>query len=447
MTYAVQQSPSRLTRTRSGRLRCVVTCFAGPLTAALPAMAQSSPSPAALSPSQRSAVVDSVANTVERRYVDADTGRRIAELLRARQRAKAYDSVSNPALLAEQLIADLRRTNSDLHLGVRFVPPDAAPTAGVSALGPGRDPQRINYGLSRVEILEGNIGYLEITSFEGGAFHEAVADALRFLSRTDAIIIDIRRNGGGTSEMSHYVFSHFLPEPPTPTIDVRTRDGSTARRSNTVASVAGPRRTDVPLYLLTSLATGSAAEEFAFVLRNRSRAVTVGSRTAGAGHMVGGAAVGHGFVVSFSTARVTDPATGKEWERTGVAPVIAVDPERALDAAHAASLTQVAASAPASSKRALQLLAEAASARATPVDVGSDLARLQGVYAGGRQVILRDGQLLLRREGLLPQRLIPLGGDRFALGTTRLRFERSGDELTLVVQPLDGTSLRYRRSS
>jgi hypothetical protein len=309
--------------------------------------------------------------------------------------------------------------------------------------------RRMNYGLGKVEVLPGNVGYLEINGFMGApGVEQVVADALRFLERTDAVIVDVRRNGGGSGEMSHLVFSHFLGETPVPTIRVVERGTGRDEVERSVARVPGPRRTDVPLYVLTSQGTASAAEEFSFVLKNQGRATIVGDRTAGAGHMVRGVPVPHGFVASISITRVTDPKTGSEWERVGVQPDLRVPAEQALEAAHAAALRTVAARADAEQRALLERVAESIEARRGEPPAPAALARWAGVYDGGRRVELTDGRLRYRpRAGVLADDLVPLGGDRFALGATRFHFEMAGATARLTIERPDGTRLAYPRTA
>jgi len=398
-----------------------------------------------LTPAVRSAVLDAVVARLESTYVDTEAAPRIMKALRARQEARAYDAVTNPAQFSEMVTRDLRSVNGDLHLGLRYSKePPPPPGRGIGAFG---DPRLLNFGMGRAEILDGNVGYLEITAFTGGDYKDAVVDALRFLSRTDAVILDVRRNGGGASDMSHFIFSHFFPGTPVPTINVRTRASKEPSRRMSLADVPGPRRPDVPLFVLISQATGSAAEEFSFVLKNRRRATLVGRRTAGAGHMVAQVPVGHGFTVSVSVTFVSDPETGAEWEQVGVQPDIAVAPEQALAAAHAAALRKVAAgTTEAGRSDVLRRLIETGEARLRAVpETAERLHRFAGTYEG-REVSVRDGQLwYLRRIGGLSEPLIPLGGDVYALAAARLRFAESGGAMTLTVEPPDGTRLTFTR--
>lgn len=391
----------------------------------------------------RSAVLDGVIARIESTYVDVEAAPSIVKAVRARQAALAYDALVNPAQFAEMVTRDLRSVNGDLHLGLRYV----KETPSAPRRGPFGDPRLLNFGMGKAEILEGNVGYLEITGFTGGEYEDAVIDALRFLSRADAVILDLRRNGGGASDMSHFIFSHFLGATPVPTIDVRTRTSTEPNRRMSLAEVPGPRRPDVPLFLLTSQGTGSAAEEFCFVLKNLRRATVVGRRTAGAGRMVGQFPVGPGFTASISITRVSDPVTGREWEQVGVQPDIAVAPEQAMFAGHLAALKAVAASSSDEARsRLLHRLIETNEARlrATP-ESPARLAGFAGTYEG-REVTVREGQLwYARRSGGLPEPLVRLAGDTYALGAQRLRFALSGGLMTLAIEQAEGTEILLAR--
>lgn len=365
-------------RVRFRPLRFLLIAAITPLTAQPLAAQQvaSAPAPTAqpavISAATRKAVLDTVINAVRRLYVDADTANRIADRLAERQRAGAFDTLTTSDRLSDAVTKELRAINGDLHLSLRFDPqlaplspwpPSAEALSSELTEGPATEPptsrtrilgeptpvegvppemfndpryveaKRRNFGLSKVEVLPGNIGYLEIRGFMGapGAEH-VIEDALRFLERTDALIVDLRRNGGGSGVMSHLIASHFLPKTPIETIRVKSR-GNGSYTQTSFATVAGPRRTDVPLYILTSRRTGSAAEEFAFILRNAGRATIVGDRTAGAGHMVQSYNAGEGFLVWISVTRVSDVKTGLEWEGVGVQPHHPVPSESALEKA------------------------------------------------------------------------------------------------------------------
>jgi hypothetical protein len=414
-----------------------------------------------------------------RSYVETDTARMIADYVRGRAGSGAYESITNPTLFGEAVTKDLRHVNGDLHLSLRYDPRGMLAAGGpmiVRGPGPGgpgpsfgglggggaRGPDgpmtprmeeavRKNFGLGRAEILPGNVGYLEITGFLAApGFEEAIAAALRFLEHTDAIIFDVRRNGGGAGNMSDLLFSHFLPATPVPTVNVKSRIPEMNRQQTSLADVPGPRRPDVPLWVLTSRGTGSAAEAFSFVLQNLGRATIVGERTGGAGHMVQMLPLVDGFVAGLSITRVSDPRTGREWEGVGVQPDIAVAPEQALAVAHAAALRKlIAAADDPLRKQALAMTLEWVEARANPVT--SDVARLAacvGAYEGEREIRLVDGHLEYVRAHRMGVALVPLGSGRFSAdGESRLEFAAGKPSPTLTIQQADGTRTPYPRAT
>ncbi|HSL72295.1 MAG TPA: S41 family peptidase [Longimicrobiales bacterium] len=410
---------------------------------ALDAGAQAAPFDAKV----RAAVIDSLAARLVQYYVDADTARLIGQVLRTQLRDGAYDTLATPARFAEVVTRHLRAINNDRHLGLQ-APAGGRPGVGLSG---GATPAQQNFGLTRVEVLPGNVGYLEISAFQGAPGHaEAVASALRVLAGTDALIIDVRRNGGGSGQMSHLVFSHFLPEKPIETIRVVNRSTGTSSVRQSMAEVPGPRRTEVPLYVLTSQGTASAAEEFTFVLKNQKRATIVGDRTAGAGHMVNGYPLGHGFTARISITRVTDAGSGLEWEGAGVQPDLRSVPEQALELAHATAVRRIAARTDnAVRRRTLELIAESldAARNRTVVIDAPRLQQLAGIYDEGRSVELRAGRLWLRRRPeVMADELIPLGPDRFAVsGAQRVSFEQRGNLIVLTLELPDGTRLSYAK--
>jgi len=407
----------------------------------LPVLACAQATPNTLTAARRTVVINEAAEVLTDVYVEADTGRLIGEVLLRRLAEGAYDRLDNPAQFADAVSRDMRSLNNDLHLGLQYSPPGTAVAAG----GGQANPRARNFGLAKVEILDGNVGYLEITGFMGAeGYRDAVVDALRLLSRTDAMIIDVRRNGGGSGEMSHFIFSHFLGPEPVPTIRIKQRNGEPRVRQS-FGEVPGPRRPDVPLLVLTSEGTGSAAEEFSFVLRHLGRATIVGTRTAGAGHMVTDVPLSDGFTARVSVTRVMAPDTHAEWEGVGVQPHIAVEAAAALDAAHEEALNRIrAASGPTS---ALDRVLEVVRARRSGVQANADeLAGLAGEYEG-RVISQSGGQLwYARRRGALAEPLVPLGNGRFGLGGTRYIFSGRDGSARLTIEQSNGNTVQFQRS-
>ena len=426
-------------------------------------------SPPPLTAAVRRAVVDSLVARLWRHYVDADTGVLIARRVHDRLAVGAYDTITSPGRFAEALTVDLRSVNDDRHLNVTYNPGSPGARPGPEGLrmpavlpqpvlpttpppsSPGADAaRRTNYGLGRVDILPGNVGYMDIRGFAGAQMViPAIKSALEYLQGTDAIIFDLRRNGGGSPFSVNIIISHFTTADTLASLTVKNRSGNQTFTRYTFATVPGPRRPNVPLYVLTSGATASAGEDFTFVLKNMKRATIVGGTTAGAGHNNAVLDLGEGFNASISFTRVMDPKTGAEWERVGVTPDVPVDQARALDVAHALALKEIAAKeADARWRRILDLTREGIEAQATLRTVApATLAAYAGEYVGGRVVTVDGGRLMYSpRLGLPPEPLIALNDTTFALGAARLTFEPDGArKFRLRVTPPDGEPLTYAR--
>jgi hypothetical protein len=305
----------------------------------LSASFQASPHPARaeaeLAPERLEQVVEALAKAIEQRYVFPDVAHEIAERLRERLFDGAYEGITLETL-AMRLTNDLRAVNSDKHLHVSLVPPrsaEAAPDPAQSEQEYRADLRRRNYGFRKIEILEGNVGYLELDGFipiEHG--RETAAGAMAFLANVDALVIDLRQNGGGEPSMIQFLSSYFFAAPThLNSFEWRGRLGT--EETWTLAEVPGKRLLDVPLFVLTSSTTFSAAEEFTYNLRNLERATIVGETTGGGAHPGGTHEIAGLLRVFIPQGRAINPITKTNWEGTGVEPHVKVPAEQALDAA------------------------------------------------------------------------------------------------------------------
>jgi C-terminal processing protease CtpA/Prc len=185
-----------------------------------------------------------------------------------------------------------------------------------------------------VEVLDGNVGYLDLRGFLGTEAGLARADAaMALLADVDALIIDLGRNGGGDERMVRHL-STYLFERPTHLVNTFARGMEKPRERWTLESVPGKRLAQAPVYVLTSGRTFSAAESFTFGLRVNGRVTVVGERTGGGGHFGGVQPLVEGFSIWLPRGRTYDPRTGEGWEASGIRPDIEADYARALTVAH-----------------------------------------------------------------------------------------------------------------
>ncbi len=321
----------------AGRLvsRCALTLVSGTLLATGNARAQSTP----LDAEAKGKVVERIALMLQERYVDPETAVKCTDGLRARLASGGFDAATEPGAFSANLTAALRDASRDAHLLVRV---RAAATG--SAYTPSslplrerarplaRDQQR-NFGFERVERLAGNVGYLDLRSFARPGFSQGAAiSAMGLLAGADAVIFDLRNNEGGSPGMVQFLSSYLFAEP-THLNTLHFREGDRREEYWTFPDVPGPRLIDVPVFVLTSAKTFSAAEEFSYNLATQKRGTLVGETTRGGANPGGLFAIDATFEMVIPTGRAINPITGTNWEGTGVVPHVQVSAELALEKA------------------------------------------------------------------------------------------------------------------
>jgi hypothetical protein len=245
--------------------------------------------------------------------------------------------LSSASAFAEAVTADLRDITGDAHCLVRVMQSSDVGEPALSALHHPvryfRLSQREHLGFKRLEWLDGDIGYLDLRRFYPISESKDMVDgAMRFLADADAVIMDLRENGGGAGEGLVYWSRYFLPHP-TQLTSYYARDGDFLTEFWTVREVDGPLLQEVPLFLLTGEHTFSAAEMFAYDLQAYGRATLVGGVTGGGAHSVDLYQLSDGLEMYLSTARAISPVTGGNWEGVGVVPDVLVPDDVALDTA------------------------------------------------------------------------------------------------------------------
>jgi hypothetical protein len=200
-----------------------------------------------------------------------------------------------------------------------------------------------NFGIHRVERLDGNVGYLDVRRVPVPAnAGPAISAAMELVAGTYALIIDLRRNGGGAPEGVVYWCSHLVEEqPPTHLNDIFRADTGETHQFWALPYVPGPRYLDRPVYVLTSSRTFSGGEDFAYTLQALGRAQVIGETTGGGAHPTRPFGISAAVLIAIPFARSINPVTGTNWQGTGVVPDIAVPEAQAYDTAYAKALEHV----------------------------------------------------------------------------------------------------------
>jgi hypothetical protein len=300
-------------------------------------------------------VIEGLLKELKAAYVFPETAAKMEADLRKRLDKNEYGEIKSARKLAEVLTEHLQAVSKDKHLRV-FYSYDPIPEPPKKDARPAHDKDHemrermrqrarsVNFGFERAERLDGNVGYLDLRMFApaelGG---ETAAAAMNLLGDTDALIIDVRKNGGGSPSMVALVCSYLFGPEPVHLNDLYFRPEDSTHQWWTLPHVPGKRYEGKPVFVLTSKRTFSAAEEFTYNLKSLKRATIVGETTGGGAHPGGMRKVHEHFGVFVPSGRAINPITKTNWEGTGVTPDISVPADRALPTAHLAALRKIAA--------------------------------------------------------------------------------------------------------
>jgi len=314
-------------------------------------------------------------------YVFPELADRAATAVEARLAAGEYDHLDE-ITLTDLVTSHLQEVCEDKHLALRLGGgpgpgggpggPGPGPRPGPGGPGPdgpgpggrgrrpgpdldrpkGHEARRLamrqmgrldNFGIHRVERLDGNVGYLDVRRVPVPAnAGPAISAAMELVAGTYALIIDLRRNGGGAPEGVVYWCSHLVDEqPPTHLNDIFRGDTGETHQFWALPYVPGPRYLDRPVYVLTSSRTFSGGEDFAYTLQALGRAEVIGETTGGGAHPTRPFPVSAAVHIAVPFARSINPVTGTNWQGTGVVPDIAVPEAQAYDTAYAKALKHV----------------------------------------------------------------------------------------------------------
>lgn len=266
----------------------------------------------------RRGVVDEVAKLMTDEYAFPDVGRHAASAISQKLAAGDYDTVTDAGNFARRLTEDLNAVAQDRHLRVRGDGPDPGSAERRAK------PQRSECGFTRVDVLDQNIGYVDLNGFLPKDMFKPVADkAMQLLAGTDALIIDLRGNGGGDPAAVSYLVSFFVdPTTPVHVNDLLWRKpGTDEHRRDVFRTEATPSSyLAKPVVLLTGPRTFSGGEEFAYDMQSLKRATLVGEVTGGGANPGGLRSLPAGLSMFLPTGRAENPITHTNWEGRGVEP-------------------------------------------------------------------------------------------------------------------------------
>jgi hypothetical protein len=295
----------------------------------------------------RKRVLLEIAQHLRDGYIYEDKGNALADRVEQAAETDRFRTASTLKDFVEDVNPFLLEISNDKHLRVGYRADDEG--AGGPMVrrvvrgpggphGPGESPDADggpagDFGVRGARILDGNVGYLDLGMFAGSeAAKPAIDEAMLSLEQADALIIDLRHNGGGAPWMVRYL-SGFLFAEPTHLASTWARGMSEPAERWTLDGQPTRAFADKPVFVLTSGRTFSAAESFTFGLKINDRVRTVGERTGGGGHFGDDVPLGEALRLFLPGGRTYDPKTGEGWEAEGIAPDLPVPAAQALDKA------------------------------------------------------------------------------------------------------------------
>ncbi|MGB2696764.1 MAG: S41 family peptidase [Candidatus Zixiibacteriota bacterium] len=382
-------------------------------------------------------VIDSVTQALNEIYVFPDVAEKMEKHLRKQYKNKEYKDLTSLKEFTDKLTADLQEISKDKHLWVRFASDELLARFESDTLTDEEkkreleEKRRNNFCFKEIKLLPGNVGYIDFRCFSEAtdAGMTAIA-AMNFLAYTDAIIFDLRQNGGGSPSMIQLISSYFFDEPKhLNSFYIRRSDSTEQFWSH--AYVPGPRMSHVDLYVLTSSYTFSGAEEFTYNFKNMERATIIGETTGGGAHPIDIRAFENLNVgMSLPFGRAVNPITGTNWEGTGITPHIEVSQEKALDVAHLEALSKILEKTEDPGRKAqLQWAVDGKKVILNPITIEpGKLQAYVGQY-GPRRIWIEDNQIYYQREERPKYKLIPMGDHWFMLeGLDYFRIQFVADE-------------------
>lgn len=292
---------------------------------------------AILTTQEKTAVLNRLKQEIHKNYVLTyqieAIDKTMGELSKSASALQASTHQEMASLLTESL------QTVDLHFNVQWSAPDSTKISNdgegwFAALA------RKNSGFEKIEILDGNVGYVKFWGFDNvnATSVARLKTVMAMLAGTDAIIFDLRDNGGGSPEMVQLI-SSYLFKARIHLNSIYWKPSNTTKEYWTLDKVEGIRRPEVPVYVLTSKETFSAAEEFSYNLKQLHRAKIIGESTRGGANPWQQFDLGNGFNAAIPVARAINPITKTNWEHVGVQPDVKVAAKDAFDTAYQFALS------------------------------------------------------------------------------------------------------------
>lgn len=291
-------------------------------------------------------IIYSLVKLLNEHYVFPDIAIKMESYLKLMMDKEDYKSISNPEVFSKKITQDLQKVSNDKHLKLIYQKQARLNNEGHSEKEQIKEKvvqaKINNYGFYKVERLLGNIGYIDLREFcDPKIAGETAVNAMNLVTNTEALIFDLRKNGGGSPSMVAFIISHLYDSGAFHLNSFYSRKNDFLSQSWTLSYVPGKRFANKPVYVLTSRETFSGAEEFAYHLKNLKRATIIGEITKGGANPGAIHQLTENFSVFIPDGRSVSPITQTNWEGKGVTPDIKTTKQKALETAYIHALYHV----------------------------------------------------------------------------------------------------------
>lgn len=291
----------------------------------------------AINDEQKKETIKNISQLLIDKYVFPEVGKNCALHISSKLDDGSFDNVTDKKEFTDMLTKELQSISKDKHMRVRLF---QRVTNESQTSNPYYEQYKLlkgfaetNYGFRKVEMLDGGIGYIDLRGFaQSEKANEVAVLAMKFISNANAVIFDLRKNGGGSPEMIRLILSYFF-EKPTLLNSLYYRKDNQTIDYWTNEKVDGKKMSDLPMFVLTSNFTFSGGEEFTYDVQTQKRAVIIGEVTGGGANPGGGFPAGNGISIFIPTGKAINPITHTNWEGVGVKPDIEVVADSALSIA------------------------------------------------------------------------------------------------------------------
>jgi len=290
-----------------------------------------------------------------------------------------------------------------------------------------------------VEILPGNIGYIKINKFQNLTdVIQSASGAMQFVENADAIIFDLRNNGGGDGRTGKFFLNYFVKD---------TSSQLLANLPSTNSSKLFNK--DIQLCVLIGPGTFSAAEGFTKDVLSYKRGIAIGEQTKGGGNSGSSVALDYGFLVFLPT-----EVSSSEIEGKGITPTISIPEREALIKAQELLLLDLQKQALTSDEKDnINWFLESLTAESGKIKVSKkQMKSFTGKYQGQKEILINNSELYLKSGDQL-FKLLPIstnyfviaGFDDFGKGNARIRFESNKQAVFLLNQGVSTMEKVFRK--